>query len=380
MTPQYDFIIIGAGIYGFYAAHQLSVHHPSAKIIILEYDAKPFQRASYINQARVHNGYHYPRSLYTAIKSAHYYNRFIEDYSFAINQKFKKIYAISSCFSETTPENFAHFCKAANIPCQEVSPADYFQENSVDASFITEECSMDGILIAEHYMKLFDNNPNIHITFNARLQTIKQENDLYKITFKDGKKISSDFVLNTTYASINQILDLTEHQKFKIKYELAEICLCTPKNPEFNNLGLTVMDGTFFSVMPFGYSNFFSLTAVHYTPHKSSRHELPTFECQKENIDCTPQQLANCNTCAAKPNTAWDKMEQLSKKFLNPKYTFKYEKSLFTIKAVLSNSEITDARPTVVKVHSEKPHLISVLSGKFNTIYDLDEVLQNAKQ
>ena len=29
-------------------------------------------RATYINQARVHMGYHYPRSYSTAIKSAHY--------------------------------------------------------------------------------------------------------------------------------------------------------------------------------------------------------------------------------------------------------------------------------------------------------------------
>jgi hypothetical protein len=33
-------------------------------------------------------------------------------------------------------------------------------------------------------------------------------------------------------------------------------------------------------------------------------------------------------------------------------------------------------RPTVVRKVSEKPTFVSVLSGKINTVYDLDEVLK----
>ncbi len=38
-------------------------------------------------------------------------------------------------------------------------------------------------------------------------------------------------------------------------------------------------------------------------------------------------------------------------------------------------SEIDDSRPTVVRVMNDEPKLVSVLSGKINTVYDLDEVL-----
>jgi len=41
----------------------------------------------------------------------------------------------------------------------------------------------------------------------------------------------------------------------------------------------------------------------------------------------------------------------------------------------LQASEIDDSRPTVVRQYSEEPRFISVLSGKINTVYDLDEVL-----
>lgn len=56
-------------------------------------------RATYINQARVHMGYHYPRSYSTAIKSAHYFERFCNDYGFCLHTEFDQVYATSAHFS-----------------------------------------------------------------------------------------------------------------------------------------------------------------------------------------------------------------------------------------------------------------------------------------
>ena len=63
-----DKLIIGAGLYGLYAA--LYCAKSGQSVTVLEIDKEPFSRATYINQARVHMGYHYPRSLATAMKSA----------------------------------------------------------------------------------------------------------------------------------------------------------------------------------------------------------------------------------------------------------------------------------------------------------------------
>lgn len=82
MRQRFDKIIIGAGLYGLYAAEYSG--KKGENILVLEYDTAPFQRATYINQARVHMGYHYPRSLTTAIKSAGYFKRFVDDFSFCI--------------------------------------------------------------------------------------------------------------------------------------------------------------------------------------------------------------------------------------------------------------------------------------------------------
>ena len=67
---NYDKIIIDAGLYGLYSA--VYCGKKGEKILVLECDSVPFARATYINQARVHMGYHYPRSLSTAGKSRGY--------------------------------------------------------------------------------------------------------------------------------------------------------------------------------------------------------------------------------------------------------------------------------------------------------------------
>lgn len=104
-----DKLIIGAGLYGLYAA--LYCAKKGQQVEVLEMEEAPFTRATYINQARVHMGYHYPRSLSTAMKSAGYFKRFTEDYSFCLHTAFQQIYATSAHFSWTDAAEFLKFCR-----------------------------------------------------------------------------------------------------------------------------------------------------------------------------------------------------------------------------------------------------------------------------
>ena len=124
MKNFFDKIIIGAGLYGLYATDFCC--KKEEKVLVLEYDKEPFSRATYINQARVHMGYHYPRSLSTALKSAGYFKRFVEDFHFCIHSKFDQVYATSDKFSWTNATQFIEFCKAAGIRCDEVIAEKYF--------------------------------------------------------------------------------------------------------------------------------------------------------------------------------------------------------------------------------------------------------------
>jgi hypothetical protein len=367
----YDKIIIGAGIFGLYAAKK-SIEKGET-VLVLEYDNTPFQRASWINQARVHNGYHYPRSYSTAVKSSYYFDRFVNDYGFAILQDFTKIYATSSKFSYTTAKQFSKFCDASHIPCEQIRTGKYFKSGMCDGVFETKEYTFDANIICNHMLNELSESSNFTIVYGSRINTINQLENNWEVT-SNKTTYKTKFMVNATYASLNQILDKAGLNMFDMKYELCEIILCKVSG-NIKNTGITVMDGPFFSLMPFGKTGYHSLTAVGNTPHLSSENSLPQFACQKNNKSCSKYQLDNCNKCSYKPQTAFEHMSQLAKSYLNDDVDIVYHESLFSMKAILKSSEVDDSRPTIIKISNDKPKFISVFSGKINTIYDLDEVL-----
>ncbi len=391
-THSYDSIILGGGLYGLYAARFLADHGRTC--LLLERDETLMRRTTWINQARVHNGYHYPRSLTTAHKSAHYYRRFHEDYAFCILSDFSQIYATSAQFSWTDRGQFVQFCEAAGIPCREMAPGTWFKPGLCDGAFLTEEDTYDAALLREYYLReLSARSDRVTLVTGADTGDIRVTGEGFRFTYRDQGGRGEEAVavapqaVNATYASTNQILKLINRGReadrqlpcFPIKYELCEIILCEPSE-ELKDIGITLMDGPCFSIMPFGKTGLHSLTAVTHTPHISCREDLPTFACQTPETGCSPGQLANCNDCPRKPASAWPYMSHLADKYLLPQFAYRLHSSLFSMKPILRTTEVDDARPTAIRVAElgERPgeaRLISVLSGKINTVYDMDEVL-----
>ncbi|MGN0839032.1 MAG: FAD-dependent oxidoreductase [Pyramidobacter sp.] len=373
----YDKIIIGAGLYGLYAAERCG--RRGEKVLVLECDEGPFRRASYVNQARVHQGYHYPRSLATALKSAGYFAKFNRDFNFCINRQFTKIYATSAQYSWSDGSQFKKFCEAAGIPCEELNPGQFFKKNMCDGAFLTREYTYDAALLRDYYLDCLSRCASVQALYSAEIVSMEKGSDSYLVRLSDGREFSAPFVLNASYAGVNQVLNFLGFEKFRIKYELCEIILCNVSG-KLREYGITVMDGPFFSIMPFGMTGMHSLTSVTFTPHSTSYDAVPSFECQKNSGGrCSLQHLYNCNVCPAKPRTAFPYMANLARKYLRDEFSFSYRESLFSMKPILMSSEIDDSRPTVIRKASVNPTFVSVLSGKINTVYDLDEVLDHGE-
>lgn len=375
---NYDKIIIGAGLYGLYSA--LFCCQRGQHVVVLECESAPFKRATYINQARVHQGYHYPRSISTALKSAGYFEKFNKDYAFCVNKEFDQIYATSNQFSWSDGKQFKDFCKAANIPCEELHPRSYFKEGMCDGVFRTREYTYDAMILKDYLLEKLSHFSNkVVIKYNVKITSIDKEQDSYVINTEDRISYKSGFLLNATYASTNQILQKAGFERFAIKYELCEIILCEV-NDKLKEVGFTVMDGPFFSIMPFGKTGLHSLTSVTFTPHSTSYEDVPIFTCQdKSKGKCSSIYLHNCNECVAKPPTAFPYMASLAKKYMIDEYGFEYNNSLFSMKPILLSSEIDDSRPTVIRTFSKNPTFVGILSGKINTVYDLEEVLTDGE-
>jgi len=371
---SYDKVIIGAGIYGMYAAKRILTKNPKTKVLILEIENTYFCRASYINQARLHNGYHYPRSYSTAAKSAKYFDRFYKEFKNEINDKFTKIYAVASDYSWTNGKQFKKFCNNLNLRCDEFSKEKYFNKYNIDKAFLTKEYSFDAKKIGDKlYKELVELNCNFK--FSTKIIDIKKEKDKYVITTEKGQIYDTPFILNSTYAGINKIHDMLGFEYLPIKYEFCEVILCEVSD-NIKNVGLTVMDGPFFSVMPFGLTGYHSITTVSKTPHFTSYEKLPPYDCGGDKkLQNNDEHLKGCIHCEIYPRTAFKEMLQIAKRYLKEDIQIKYIKSLYTIKPIMVASEIDDSRPTIIKKYSENPDFYTVFSGKINTMYDLDEIL-----
>jgi hypothetical protein len=250
-----------------------------------------------------------------------------------------------------------------------------FKDDMCDGAFETSEYTYDASILKHLLLEQLDKCSGVSVQYGVSIASIEKFKEVYKVSLDNGETSTAPFLLNATYASVNQIIHMLGYQPFKIKYELCEIILVEP-NQALKEVGITVMDGPFFSIMPFGKTGLHSLTSVTFTPHKTSYDSLPVFACQAHSDGyCSPMHLGNCNHCPAKPQSAWPYMRSLAKKYLKDDFDFEYVRSLFAIKPILMASEIDDSRPTVVKVFSESPTFVSVLSGKINAVYDLEEVL-----
>lgn len=179
-NKTYERIIIGGGLYGLYSA--LYCGKKKENILVLEADKEPFTRATYINQARVHQGYHYPRSLSTALKSANYFDRFNNDFNFCINSKFEKIYAISSKYSWTSGKEFESFCYAANIPCERIIANKIFKDGMIEDAFLTQEYTYDAKILCKYLLEQLSKLKNVIIKYNSTVTNIEKENKSYVVT------------------------------------------------------------------------------------------------------------------------------------------------------------------------------------------------------
>ena len=247
--PHVDRLVVGAGFFGLHGA--LVMARKGLRVAILDADAQPMMRASQVNQARVHNGYHYPRSLTTALSSVHYYGQFVRDFAEAVNTRFDQIYAIAQSQSFMSSDGFELFCRRAGVQCDPVDPSRWFRDGTVESAYRTDEYSFDAERLRRIMTAQVEDTPGVSWYQPARMAHVDRDADGFTVLLEDGRRLRADGILNASYAGTNQVLGLLGEAPLSLKYELCEIIL-THVSDELRSVGLTIMDGEYFSLMPYG--------------------------------------------------------------------------------------------------------------------------------
>jgi hypothetical protein len=181
------------------------------------------------------------------------------------------------------------------------------------------------------------------------VEKVIERDENFTVCLQSGEIEIFNYVLDCTYSNLGTLFEPARLLADTLKIERAEICLVsTPKSLE--SLGITVMDGPFFSYMPFPTRGSHSLTHVSYTPRKTRTSQLREPETED--------------------NSAFLRMKLDALRYVPAIREIEYQDSIFIDKAILTSSELDDARPVLIHEAGQQGRYLSVLGSKIDTVYD----------
>ena len=368
-TPHdgaFDAVVIGGGFYGSAIAIYLARQRGLKRVLLVEREPSLLQRASYHNQARVHNGYHYPRSFTTAYRSRINLPRFVADWPDAVRQDFTKLYAIARRNSKVTSAQFQRFCKeiGASILPAEPEHRALFEPRLIEEAFLVQEYAFDTHKLAAWAMRELAEG-GVRIRCNSRVTAIHRRagQALQVIVTAQGQQpeaIDCRYVFNCTYSGLNQFGGDFPGVRSGLKQEITEMALMRMP-PVLADIGITVMDGPFFSMMPFPARGLHTLSHVRYTPHLHWNDE-PSLDPYGR--------LDNYLR-----DSRVDRMVRDVARYIPAIQGAEHVDSLYEVKTVLVKNEGDDGRPILFEKHQTLPGCYSVLGSKIDNIYDVLEQL-----
>jgi glycine/D-amino acid oxidase-like deaminating enzyme len=353
-------VIAGGGFFGCSIAMML--HRRGWHPIVVEEADELLTKASRINQARVHGGYHYPRSLMTAYRSRQNYEKFRAHYRDAIVDQFTKIYAVGSLFSKVTANQFEVFMDRVGAPLKEAPDTirKLFNPALTERVWIAEECAFDFSVLRDKLREEM-REAGVEVRLGTLVETAAPHPSGALARLSDGSEIECDFIFNATYAGLNRLTSASGLPLIPLKHELTEMAL-VELPPELDGLSVTMMCGPFFSFMPFPSLGLTTLSHVRYTPHAH------WFE--------------NEQTGATNPYQTFDSIEKHSHFEMMVADASRYmpalrgavqKDSLWTVKTLLPLSEIDDGRPILFQRDAKLPAVVHVMGGKIDNIFDVED-------
>ena len=356
-------VIAGGGFFGCSIAMML--HRRGWQPIVVEDADQLLTKASRVNQARVHGGYHYPRSLMTAYRSRHNYEKFRRVYRDAIVDKFTKVYAIGSLFSKVTANQFEVFMKRVGAPLKESPTAiqRLFNPALTEKTWIAQECAFDCSIRREKLREQLE-KAGIEVRLGTTVQTARPHPDGAIARLTDDCEIPCRMVFNATYAGLNRLTSASGLPLIPLKHELTEMALIDLPE-ELRGISVTMMCGPFFSFMPFPSMGLTTLSHVRYTPHA---HWF-------ENAEAGAANPYNRFDAIAK-TSSYELMLADASRYMPSLKGATYRDSLWAVKTLLPLSESDDGRPILFQRDSQLPSVIHVMGGKIDNIFDVEDEVE----
>jgi glycosyltransferase involved in cell wall biosynthesis len=327
--------VVGGGIFGGTIAVKLA--EAGIETHLFEREGELLQAASGINQYRLHRGYHYPRSISTALSSKYSEQSFRQEYEEAIIENIQHYYAIAREGSRVSGKEFLEFCDKCDLEHEEVT-LDCLNEDILQLIIRGKESLINPLKLRELLNKnLKERHVQMHLNHTF---TAEQINNF-------------DFLVNATYANLNTLLE-EEKTTRQYQFELCEKPVL--KLPAiFQGKSIVILDGPFMCIDPYADTGFHVMGNVVHAIHATNTGLFPV----------VPEEfkpLLNKGVIKNPPITNIKKFIESASSFMPEIAKAEHIGSMFTIRTVLPNVDATDERPTLVTRVSED--VINIFSGK----------------
>lgn len=335
--------VIGAGIFGVTSALKLD---NDFDVTLFEKNDDILQNASSINQYRLHRGYHYPRSVDTAISAKHGTETFLEEYPCELEAS-NQHYAIASFGSKITSDDYESFMDSVGLDYEEVV-SDLLADTNIEKLYKVNEGLFDPC-------KLYD-------LCNEKLNN-SEINRLTNCEFTKDNESEFDYIVNATYSNLNQ----NSEKQSDYQFEICEKPLI--RLPEkYKGIGIVIMDGPFMCIDPYSDTDYHVVGNVVHAIHHTNTGKMPEIPKKLEG-------LLNKGIVKNPSITKWSKFKETLNDFFTDVDDVEHIGSMYTIRTVLSNRDYDDARPSIVDKESKSKYLI--FSGKISTAVDTANELYN---
>lgn len=357
---MHDAIVIGGGFFGATLARNLG--REGRRVLLVERATGLLTRASYTNQARVHLGYHYPRSYLTASRSLRNAPRFCQEFSDCVVDGFRHYYAIGRTVSKVSAHQFEVFCRRIGAPLAKAPAAIRRQFNPalIEDVFEVPEPAFDAARLRIRLTRdLAAAGVDVRLQTEARRVESGDAGLCVALASPAGVEVATaPRVFNCTYSRLNGLLAASGLPLVPLKHELAEMVLVEPP-PLLHDAAVTVMCGPFFSCMPFPDRGLHTLSHVRYTPH-----------CTWTDEPAGPW-LDPLTVLAALPPSHAPAMVRDAARYLPAFAGVRVVESMWEVKTILPRSEVDDSRPILVRTDHGLPGLTCIAGAKVDNIYDL---------
>lgn len=356
-----DVVVVGGGFYGLRLALFAREELGADRVVVLEREDAVMQRASYANQARVHRGYHYPRSFLTAHRSRVTSESFAREFADAVVADFRHYYAIASQLTKISGTQFEAFCNRIGAP-HAAAPAgvrDLFNGALIEAVWEVKEPAFDSRILRSLITARAE-RAGVEIRTGESVVRLAESAGQPVAVTVSGQEWRAPRVFSAVYSGLNELHARSALPLVPLQHEVTEMVLLRMPD-RLRHSAFTVMDGPFFSLTPFPPLGVHALSHVRYTPHLrwadggGSRRPIP----DRAALEAAP--------------TAAHAMRRDVRRYLPAIEEAMVVGSLREVKTVLASSEGNDSRPILVRSDLGLPGYTCILGGKIDNV---DDVLQ----